>query len=349
MTAKFQDYYQLLDVSRSASAGDIQKAYRALARKLHPDVNKEPGAEQRFKAINEAYEVLKDDQKRALYDRLGENWKHGQEFRPPPGAANGQGRAYRPRAARGAPHGGFSTGDGTDFSEFFESIFGGAAGGGGGAGGFSGFSEDDFASAARGHARGKARSPRSAQPRQGQTHEAQLTLSLADLHRGGTHRVSLSGTGKSGEESRSYDVRIPPGVTDGSVIRLPGQGGPGTSGAPAGDLLLTIRLAPDARFRVDELNKHDLYTLVQISPWEAALGAKVNVPTLEGEITLTIPPGSQSSQKLRIRGRGLPKKSGEPGDLFAELRIVVPRTLSPDERVAFEALARASNFEPRNA
>jgi len=334
MTAKFQDYYQLLNLSRSASSDDIQKSYRTLARKYHPDLNKESGAEQSFKAINEAYEVLKDDKKRALYDRLGENWKHGQEFRPHPGS-NGPSRSNRARptrAARSTPGPNFSTSDSADFSEFFESIFG--------PGGFSTSADDDFASAGRANPRSKPRQ------RQGQTHEAQLTLSLADLARPATHRISLSADNAA---PRAYDVRIPPGVTDGSVIRLPGQGAPGSSGAPAGDLLLTIKVTPDPRFRIDELNKHDLHTVVPIAPWQAALGGKATVPTLDGDITLTIPPGSQPAQKLRIRGRGLPKKSGDPGDLFAELRITIPRTLSPDERVAYEALAKASNPDPSPA
>ena len=184
--------------------------------------------------------------------------------------------------------------------------------------------------------------------RAGQTHEVEITIPIHDAFHGGTRRITLSTTDEEGEESsRNYDVRIPPGVTEGSTIRLPGQGGEGVGGGPAGHLLLRVHLAPDPRFRIDPAHKHNLIATLSISPWEAALGAKVPLETLDGEITLSIPQGSQSGQKLRIKGKGLPIKSDERGDLYAELKIVVPRTLSDEERSLLEKLRDMSNFDAR--
>ena len=337
MPAKFHDYYQVLGVQRTATADEIQRAYRDLARKYHPDMNKEKGAEERFKEIGEAYEVLKDADKRKRYDTLGANWKHGQDFQPPPGWGGGGGRPGNVRVD-------FGENGGADFSDFFESLFGGSRG----RSGFGG--SDPFAEAMRGGGGGRSARHARSRSRQGQSHEAEITIPLRDAFSGGTRQITLTSADEEGNQSqKSYDVRIPPGVTDGSVIRLGGQGGPGIGGGDAGDLLLTIRIAPDPRFRIDPTTKHDLLTTLPIAPWEAALGAKVHVETLSGEITVTIPPGSQSGQKLRIRGKGLPKKSGDPGDLFAELKIVVPRTLSTDERVLYERLRDGSNFDPRHS
>lgn len=327
MATKYQDYYKALGVERSASAEEIQRAYRSLARKYHPDVNKEPGAEARFKEISEAYEVLKDPKKRERYDALGANWQAGQEFRPPQGwgAGNGHGRS-----AGAEPMG--------DFSDFFESLFGVQGGGFGvefggpfGVGGMGGSRAGSGARAAR--------------PRAGADHEAEVSITLQDAIRGATRKIQL--TEESSGQTRSYDVRIPAGVTDGSVIRLSGQGGPGRNGGAAGDLLLRVRLAPDRRYRIEPPGGHDLVTVAPITPSEAALGAKIDVQTPDGRVRVTVPPGSQSGQKLRIRGHGLAKRSGERGDLLAELKIVVPRDLTPAEREAYETLARVSTKNPR--
>lgn len=352
MPAKFHDYYQVLGVQRSASADEIQRAYRDLARKYHPDMNKEKGAEERFKEIGEAYEVLKDADKRKRYDALGANWKHGQEFQPPQGWGGGarSGRRGGPGGAGGAGgnvHVDFGEG-GADFSDFFESLFGGG-GARAGRSGFGGMSGDDFADAMRGGAAGgrAARHGRS-RARPGQTHEAEITIPLRDAFHGATRNITLTSSDDDGASSqKTYDVKIPAGVTDGAVIRLSGQGGPGMGGGEAGDLLLRIQIAPDPRFRFDPASKHDLITTVPIAPWEAALGGKVHVETLGGDLTMTIPPGSQSGQKLRIRGKGFPRKNADPGDLFAELKIVVPRTLTPEERTLYEQLRDQSNFDPR--
>lgn len=334
MAVKFQDYYQTLGVSRDASQDDIQRAYRKLARQYHPDVNKEPGAEERFKQIGEAYAVLRDPETRRKYDQLGANWKAGDEFRPPPGWQPGG----RPRAGRtgGARVEGFDFGDIGGFSDFFETLFGSGSpfGRAGGMGGMGGFGERRPGGARPG-------------PRQGESHEAEITISLEDAYRGGTRRISLQSTDETGQTAtRTYDVRIPPGVTEGSVIRLAGQGGAGTGGAGAGDLLLRVRLASHPRFRVSE---HDLLTTLPVSPSEAALGAKVPVTTLDGEVLVTVPAGSQSGQKLRLRGKGLPKRAGGDarGDLIAELRIVVPKELTPEERALYERLRDESRFDPR--
>lgn len=335
MPAKYHDYYQTLGVERTASAEDIQRAYRALARKYHPDVNKEPGAEQKFKDIGEAYEVLKDPEKRKKYDLLGHNWKAGEEFRPPPGWSGsgfGGGRSGRRTRAGQAEMP-------TDFSDFFETLFGGG-----------GFTVEDEEGAERVYQHGPGRTGSRPRPRQGQDIEGEITVSLADVYHAQSRHVTLETSDRSGRRStRSFDIRLPPGIADGGTIRLSGQGEAGVAGGSAGDVLLKVRIAPDDRFRIDTSNGHDLLTTLNVSPWEAALGAKVPLRTMEGEVTLTIPAGSQSGQKLRIRGKGLAKRSGDRGDLLAELRVVVPKSLHPDEKLLFEKLAQTSNFDPRNA
>ena len=336
MAVKYQDYYQVLGVGRDASQEELQRAYRKLARQYHPDVNKEAGAEARFKEVGEAYAVLKDPETRKRYDQLGANWKAGEEFRPPPGWQGGGGKG-RGGAGRGGPRvEGINFEDLGGFSDFFETIFGGRGpfGGGGGMGSGGGFRTAERAAAG---------------PRQGQTHEGEITISLEDAYRGGTRTVTLETTetepsGRVQRSTRSYDVRIPPGVTDGSTIRLAGQGGPGSGGGAAGDLLLKIHIAPHPTFRVEG---HDVHTTLPIAPWEAALGAKVPAPTLAGEVVVTVPAGSQSGQKLRLRGKGLPKRGGGHGDQIAELRIVVPKQLSDEERELMEKLSRVSVFDPR--
>ncbi len=318
---KFHDYYKTLGVARDASQEEIQKAYRALARKYHPDVNKEPEAETTFKRVSEAYEVLKDPEKRRRYDQLGPNFREGQDFRPPPGWQGAQG--------------GFGGAGGGDFSDFFEAIFGGLGGmpggmGGGGMGGMGGMS----GGAAAG-------------PRPGRTSTADLTISLDEAIKGSTRSIGV--TGPDGA-ARTIDVQVPPGTITGSKIRLRGQGAPGLRGGAPGDLMLRVSVAAHPRFRVDG---RTLIATLPIAPYEAVLGAKVALETPTGEVTLSIPPGSQSGQRLRLKGRGIPGGPGggqQPdGDLLAELRIVVPKEVSSEERELYERLAGCSNFDPRRA
>ncbi len=344
MTARYVDYYEVLGVKRDASQDDIQRAYRTAARKYHPDVNKEPEAQKKFQQAQEAYEVLKDVERRKRYDQLGADYKPGQEFRPPPGWGGngrgaGRGGGFRVNfGGDGGPETAFS---GSNFSEFFESLFGG---GGGGGGGF-----DPFGEASPGGRAGGRTSRRHAEargPRRGPDAEAELTISLADAAHRATKRVSLA---DANGETRTLDVKIPAGVTDGTAIRLAGQGGPGANGGAAGDLLLRIRIAPDARFRVDAADPYTLIAVLPVAPWEAALGAKAPLRTIDSEITVTIPPGTSSGQRMRIRGQGLPNKSGDRADMIAEIRIVVPKTIDAETRVLYEQLAAKTNFDPRAA
>jgi curved DNA-binding protein len=313
MAVSFQDYYEALEVPRDASADDIRRAYRRLARKYHPDVNKEPGAEERFKQISEAYEVLRDDEKRASYDRFGENWKAGQDVS---GAGGFEGFRGGGGNGFGDVRVDFGGGDfgGGDFSDFFEGLFGRRAGGrAGGRGGFEGFSM------------------------RGGDQEAVLELSLEEAARGGKRKISLG-------DGRDFDVEIPPGVRDGQRIRLAGQGSAGAGGGSPGDLFLRVRLKPDPRFRVDG---RDLYVELPVTPWEAALGSEVPVPTLDGSARVRVPPGSSTGRRLRLRGQGLPGSSGSAGDLYAEVAVHVPRKLTRRERELFEQLAETSKFDPR--
>lgn len=334
MAVKFHDYYATLGVDRKASEEEIKRAYRKLARKYHPDVNKEAGAETKFKEINEANEVLGDPEKRKRYDALGANWKAGQEFDPsggggPQGWPGGFKVNRGGRAGRGG--GGQSPfGGSADFSDFFESIFGGARGGG------SPFEGDHEEWASRMRGSGGA----GAGPQRGSDVRSEITLPLRDAALGSTRRVSLRD--ESGG-TRTFEVKIPPGTTDGATIRLGGQGEAGQGGT-AGDLLLTVRVAPDPRFEVDG---RDLTTKVALAPWEAALGAKVPVPTLDGEVTLTIPGCSSCGKRLRLRGKGLPGRGGTPaGDLLAVIQIVLPLKLSAKEKEIYERLREASGPAP---
>ncbi len=328
MAVKFQDYYETLGVDRGASPAQIQAAYRKLARKLHPDVNKSPDAEEKFKRLNEAYEVLKDQDKRRRYDSLGENWRAGQDFSPPPGweffgARPGAGRQG---AGRGSAQGfGFEV-FGEDFgetpfsgfSDFFEMLFGGPVNGRGRTG----------------------RSGRAAWARAapGEDQEAEITISLEEAHRGVRKTIVLEG-------GKTLEVNIPAGTTDGHRLRLRGQGGGGRGGAEAGDLYLRVRLAPHALFK---LNGQDLEVEVPIAPWEAALGARIEVPLLEGKASLKLAPGVQSGQRLRLRGKGLARRGEGQGDLYAVIRILVPASLSERERELYEELSKVSSFRPRD-
>jgi curved DNA-binding protein len=323
MAVTFQDYYETLGVGRNATQDEIRRAYRKAARKYHPDVNKAKDAEEKFKQANEAYEVLKDPEKRKLYDQLGADWKAGQEFRPPPGWENVH---FEFRGSPGAEN--FDLGGG--FSDFFEMLFGGRGGGR--------------------RAGGGATSGRQASwSMPGQDLEAAITIRLEDSYHGAAKTITLQGhevddRGKVQPVTRTYEVRIPAGVTDGSRIRLAGKGSPGIGGGPPGDLYLKIHLEPHPRFRV---NGHDLQAEVPVTPWEAALGSTVEVPIMEGTAHLKIPPGTQSGQKLRLRGKGLPMRDGRRGDLFAVVKIVVPKTLSDRERELFTEMAGVSSFNPR--
>lgn len=335
MPSTQRDYYDLLGVPRTASQDDIQRAYRAKARTHHPDVSKTPDAERRFKEITEAYEVLKDPDKRTQYDRFGHNWKAAEEARRA-GAGPGA-NPFDPRAHPWSTSPDMHAGPGAevDFSEIFEQMFGGAG------------SRADVGAGPRSGPR-----PRARRKRAGSDRRSELTISLADAYFTVSKDVALETTHADGRhERRTLSVRIPPGITDNAVIRLTGLGDPGVSGGPPGDLLLTIRIAPDKHFRVDPDNGHDLHTTLPLAPHEAALGDKIPLRTLDGELIVSVPPGSSSGQKLRIRAKGLPKKSGDRGDLLAELRIVVPKSLHPDEKLLYEQLAdlaRRSNFDPRH-
>ena len=320
MAVEYKDYYKSLGVSRDASRDDIQQAYRKLARKYHPDLNKEPGAEDKFKEISEAYEVLKDPEKRSKYDQLGARWREGQEFRPPPGFDFHFGQ--RP----GGEGTFFHAGEG-DFSEFFEGLFGAFGQSPRGAGGRSPFTG----------------------PRRGPDHEAGLRISLEEAYRGGTKSITLdtrtrNPDGSVSGQPKHYDVKIPPGVLPGQKIRLAGQGGEGRNGGPKGDLHLRVEIEPDRRFR---LEGRDLYTDLPLTPWEAALGTNVPVPSLDGQVTLKVPKGTQSGQKLRLKGKGMPDPKGSTGDLYVVAQIRVPKRLSPRERELFEQLGNASSFNPR--
>lgn len=327
---QFRDYYETLGVARDASQDEIKKAYRSLSKKFHPDRNKGKDAEESFKRVNEAYEVLKDPEKRRRYDQLGRGFSAGDEFRPPPGWQN---------VEFNFDFGGGRGGSGpVGFSDFFESLFGGARGPGGGFG-------DDVRTRSRDPFAGAR--PRA---RRGRTAEAEITISLEDAYHGATRQVTLQQVehgpdGGRRSTQRTFSVKIPPGTTTGTKIRLAGQGSPGLGGGPAGDLLLKVNIADHPVFDVDG---HNLKARLPVTPWEAALGAKVSFRTLDGDVTLTLPAGSQSGRKLRLKGKGLPrKKGGERGDLELEVSIRVPKELSDEERALFERLAEVSRFSPR--
>ncbi len=305
MPVTYKDYYAVLGVPRTASEDEIRKAFRKKAREFHPDVNKSPGAEDRYKELNEAYEVLKDPDKRKKYDTLGANWRQGEPFTPPPGWEGA-----------GMPFG--EGGGGFDFSDFFRTIFGGM-------GGFPGEQP-------------QGRSSR--RPGKGQDQETEIEVSLEEAARGGNRHIGL----ETPSGRRDYDVAIPKGVADGTRIRLSGQGAPGRGGGPAGDLFLKVRLRKDPRFTVE---CHNLRTTLDLAPWEAVLGCEVSVPTLDGVVTLTVPPGISSGQTLRLRDKGLPTRAGSIGDLLVTVRIVTPKNPDEKERELWEALAKTSTFEPR--
>jgi curved DNA-binding protein len=349
MSVQYKDYYKSLGVARTASETEIKKAFRKLAREYHPDVAKnKKQAEEKFKEINEAYEVLGDPAKRKKYDELGANWNAGGDFRPPPGWETFQGgRPSTRRGPRGEEYE-FHFG-GTGFSDFFEQLFGSKGGpGSAGSNRRGGFAEEEFAA------------------ERGRDIEGDIMVTLEEALRGSVRSVSVQhgvpcehcgGTGQRARhvcnvcggtgqvaKTETYQVKIPPGVTEGQRLRVAGRGEMGIGGGKAGDLYLRVRLAKHPEFEVTDRN---LIYEAELAPWEAVLGANISVPTLDGRVNIRIPPGTQSGQKLRVRGRGLPQPGGTAGDLIVETRLEVPNRVSDSERKLWEQLAKESNFNPR--
>ena len=308
---EFKDYYKTLGVPREATADEVKKAFRRLARKYHPDISKEPDAEARMKEVNEAYTVLSDAEKRAAYDQLGRGYRPGQDFNPPPDWDSG---------FEYSTHG-FSPGQTTDFSDFFAELFGRMGG-------------------RPPHERGGFRA-------RGEDHRAKVMLDLEDAFNGATRQISLrvprqDSQGHVHIETRTLNVKIPRGVRAGQIIRLAGQGAPGHGNAAAGDLLLDVQFKPHPRFRVDG---RDLHFTLRVAPWEAALGAVIAVDLPPGSLKVRIPEGTQSGRQLRVRGRGIP---GEPpGDLYLTIQVVLPDASRPQARQLYETMQRELAFNPR--
>ena len=310
---EYKDYYQILGVNRDANQDEVKRAYRKLARKYHPDVSQASDAEARFKEVGEAYEVLKDPEKRAAYDQLGANWKQGEAFRPPPGWDAGF-------EFRG---GGFSARDGAAFSDFFESLFGQ----------HGGWQHESPGSAFHQH--------------QGEDRHAKIMIDLEDSYLGAQKMMALhvpehGPDGRVRQREHRLRVSIPKGIRAGQRIRLAGQGDAGLSGGHHGDLYLEVAFNPHPWYRVED---RDVYLDLPVSPWEAALGATVSTPTPAGSIDLKIPSGSSSGRKLRMRGRGLPGKT--PGDFYAVLNVAVPAAESEEAKALYQQMARMFDFNPR--
>jgi len=308
---EFKDYYQIMGVARDATQDDIKRAYRKMARKYHPDVSKEPGAEARFKEIGEAYEVLKDLEKRAAYDQLGARWKSGQEFQPPPGWD--QGFEFH--------GGGFTQADASQFSSFFETLFGGRRD-------------------ARQHG-GRGSSL------QGEDSHAKVMIDLEDVFQGAVRSLTLQHTelghdGRPQVKERTLNVRIPKGIRQGQHIRLTGQGSPGMGHGKAGDLYLEVVFKPHSLYKTEG---KDIFLELPVAPWEAALGAIVKVPTPAGVVELRIPASSQSGQKLRLRERGIP--GTPPGDLYVVLLVALPPADSEQARAVYREMEQKLAFNPR--
>lgn len=300
---EFKDYYQIMGVSREASPEEIKKAYRKLARKYHPDVSKEPGAEAKFKEIGEAYEVLKDAKKRASYDQLAVGRRHGERFTPPPEWDFD----FRQR-------GGFTPADNPDFSDFFESLFG--------------------------------RRPEQAQrrsrpmPIDGEDHTSELHISLEEAFHGGERTITLPKSMHA--KTRTFKVKIPAGIRELQRIRLPGQGHPGSQGGVNGDLYLEIHYKPHAVFKTEG---QDIILELPVTPWEAALGESITVPTLAGQVELRLPSNSQSGQKMRLKGRGLP--GHPPGNQLVILRVTLPATKNEEDKALYREMAEKMPYNPR--
>src|SRR5712675_3219896 len=320
MPVQFRDYYETLGVPKTASEDEIRSAFRKLARKYHPDVAKDKkAAEEKFKEINEAYEVLSDPEKRKKYDQLGADWNRPGGFQPPPQWQGQQpGGGFYQWGGDGGGGVEFEFG-GTGFSDFFEAFFGGGRGESAFGGGFG-------------------RRPATAE--RGQDVEADIMVTLEEALNGSKRQVSLRRAGS--EKTETYQVKIPRGVRGGQRIRLAGQGEAGERGGKSGDLFLRVRLARHPDFSVEG---SDLVHEVKIAPWQAVLGDQIIVPTLEGNARLKLPPGTQGGQRFRLRGRGLPGVSGQRGDLYVVVQITVPKELSDSERKLWEQLARLHGSE----
>jgi curved DNA-binding protein len=320
---KFRDYYETLGVARGATEAEIKAAYRKLARKYHPDVNKEAGAEDQFKELGEAYSVLKDTEKRAAYDRMGANWKNGQDFTPPPNW--NEGFEYS-NDKYGGGHPGFGGGHEGNQSEFFESLFGQGRHRQGGRGG----------------------NPSQGMDFKGQDHHAKISIDLADAYNGAKRTIALhmptqDASGHVSTQERKLDVSIPKGIKAGQNLRLAGQGGPGIGAGGSGDLYLEIDFHPNSIYRVDG---KDVYLDLPLAPWEAALGTAVNIPTPAGStLELTIPAGTAAGRKMRLKGKGIPSK--EAGDLYVVPTIVLPGAETDMQKEAYQALEKAFDFKPR--
>ena len=308
----FKDYYQIIGVKKDASQDEIKRAYKKLARKYHPDVSKESDAEERFKELNEAYQVLKDTEKRAAYDQLGKNWKAGQDFNPPPDWD------------AGFEFKGGGAGENVNFSDFFESLFG------------HGFESPHGGQQRRGY---KAR---------GEDHHAKVIIDLEDAYQGATRSISLqspelNSSGHVVNRQRTLNIKIPKGVKQGQRIRLNGQGAAGMGGAAAGDLYLDIEFNPHSLYRVDG---HDVYLDLPVTPWEAALGATVKVPTPSGPVDLKIAAGTSSGRKLRLKGRGIPAKT--PGDLYVITQITIPPADNDAAKELYLKMQKELAYNPRS-
>ena len=322
----YKDYYKTLGVDRKATQDDIKRAYRKLARKYHPDVSEADDAEEKFKEVGEAYEVLKDPEKRAAYDQLGKNYKSGQDFRPPPGwdegfefsgAGGGAGDGY-------AGYGGMG---GEQFSDFFEDLF------------------QQRQSAGQGQSRGAGAGQQFNM--RGEDRHARISIALHDSYTGATRGITLhapevTGDGHVITRDITLNVKIPQGIRDGQKIRLAGQGGPGIGGGKAGDLFLEVEFKADSKYRVDG---GDVYLNLPVAPWEAALGSKVKVPIPSGDVELKIPAGSNQGSKMRLKGKGLPGK--EPGNLYVVLDVQLPPADNDEAKALYEKMAEEMPFDPR--
>lgn len=320
---EYKDYYAILGLDKKASDDDIKKAYRRLARKYHPDVSKEANAEDKFKDVQEAYEVLKDPKKREAYDQLGSNWRAGQDFRPPPGW-NANSQFYT--------EGGFDQEDLGGFSDFFANLFGG--GGAHMRGRRHGFQREDF----------------SGFKQAGGDQHAKVLITLEDAFKGATKAIHLQvpevdASGQVAYKTKTLKITIPAGAYEGQQLRLAKQGAPGIGGGPAGDLYLEIEIEPHPLYTVQG---KDIYLTLPVSPWEAALGTSVTVPTLAGKVALKLAAGSQAGQKLRLKGRGMPSKDGS-GDQFVILQILVPEPKTDDQRELYQKMSELMPFNPRAA
>ena len=318
---KYNDYYKIMGLERTATQDEIKRAHRVLARKYHPDVSKEPNAEARFKEVGEAYEVLKNTEKRAAYDQLGASWKEGQDFRPPPEWNAGFETAGK----------GFSERESAEYSDFFESLF------------RRGFNE-----APDRNARTAGRGRQQAFDAQGEDRHAKIQIDLEEAYHGGERRISLGVPEMDAEghvtvKKHEVEFKIPKGLRAGQHIRLGGQGGPGMGDGKPGDLYLEVSFKPHAHYRVDQ---HDVYLDLPVAPWEAALGAEIEVPTPSGAVELKIPAGSVEGRKLRLKGRGIP--SANPGDFYFVLKIAAPPAVDEAGQAFYRSMAEQfKSFAPR--